>query len=383
MRRRVFLAGAAGLMCAPANTLAAGRPQDRWIETPFSSALAFSPDGTMLLTAGHGSHVATLWEVESGARVCELHTPARGDPVPAGLSGYWRRGPRFSLRCAVWSPDGTLLATAGDEQVIRLWDADNGREVAVLRGHKDSIRCLTFSPDSSALASGAGDHTTRVWDVATATEQVRFSATQYQPLSIAFSPDGQQLYSDGCGLFVRVWNVKGPVFELREQRAPAGLRPHRDVTFNILHMDLSPDGKQLALDVAGTIRIVDTGSWEEVLEVPGSRTRPVFSPDGRLLAAITARGIIVVCNVATGRPLFWLEGHRYGINSLAFSPNGRLLASGGGGWECLPEEPKMVSSDGKPLTLGGKQHAFVILWDLTSRLGTPFHHHAGGEAVFE
>jgi WD40 repeat protein len=65
---------------------------------------------------------------------------------------------------AVFHPDGTRIATAGRDRVIRLWDAASGTELIQLRGHADYVFSLAFSPDGSTLASGSGDHTVRVWD---------------------------------------------------------------------------------------------------------------------------------------------------------------------------------------------------------------------------
>jgi WD40 repeat protein len=69
------------------------------------------------------------------------------------------------MYAVAFSPDGRLIASAGDDRVVRVWDSATGRERLRLRGHHDSITRLAFSPDGRFVASCGSDRTVRVWDV--------------------------------------------------------------------------------------------------------------------------------------------------------------------------------------------------------------------------
>jgi WD40 repeat protein/serine/threonine protein kinase len=74
------------------------------------------------------------------------------------------RGHTGDIMCVTFSPDGTRIATASQDQTIKIWDAENGRELLTLRGHTHVVCCVAFSPDGYILASGGIDTTARVWD---------------------------------------------------------------------------------------------------------------------------------------------------------------------------------------------------------------------------
>jgi len=262
-----------------------GRPV-RKIESPYTGALAYGPDGKHLFVAGawdgrirvydpdggtlvresdaksgalravvvsaDGRTVVTAgsqvraWAVD-GKLVREFEAPAMalrvalspdGESVAAaGLDGRLRvygfrtgkkvfeaAGPSEQIGAIAFSPDGRLLAWSDGAHSIRLTDAATGREVATLRTKVDPLDCLTFSPDGKTLAWASTQSTkeTRVWEVRTG--QLRRSLLGHDgpPGAVAYSPDGSLLVTAGPDGAALVWDVHGREAP-RQPAAPARL----------------------------------------------------------------------------------------------------------------------------------------------------------------
>jgi hypothetical protein len=111
------------------------------------TAVAFSPDGTRVLT-GSVDETARLWDTATGKAVATLarHTN--------------------SVTAVAFSPDGTRVLTGSADNTARLWDAATGKAVATLAGHTGSVAAVAFSPDGRRILTGSSDNTARLWDAA-------------------------------------------------------------------------------------------------------------------------------------------------------------------------------------------------------------------------
>ena len=103
-----------------------------------------------------------------------------------------------------WSPDGTQLASGGDDSVVRVWEVSNGEQLWALEGHTNGVGSLAWSPDGHRLASASAgdDRTTRIWD---AVKGKHLRVLQDYTHEVRWSPDGKMLASGSYSGKVRIW----------------------------------------------------------------------------------------------------------------------------------------------------------------------------------
>ncbi len=326
------------------------------------------------ITAGIAEAKKVVDTVEAARKKAEDTSKAAREAVTAAEQ---------PIRTAAFSPDGSTIATAGDDRLIHTWSAETGAAFDVLKGHAEAVTALAFSPAPSApgapkgeLIATAADGMSLAWNLAPVwkLEGVIGSADGKSPLvdrveSLAFSPDGKFLAIGGGepsrGGEIKIWDIQSG------KAAREFPNIHSDT---VLALAFSADGKFLASGAADKVaRVIELASWKVAKSFEGHTHHILgiaWSPDGRTLVTAGADNVVKVWDFTTGDRKKNIEGYDKEVTSVRFAGTGeqlitssgdskvRLLALDGKEVRSFPEvadfvQASAVTADGKTVAAGG------------------------------
>jgi WD40 repeat protein len=383
-------------------------------------AMAFSADGTLLVTTSRLNElgVARVWrihrsslsieslgrplihdqEIAAVAFTPERATPVRlvtasrdgtarlWDPFTGGVVGDPMRH-RDGVSVVAFSPDGSRVATGSFDGTARIWNPKTGRAMTELMRHQGPVRALQFSCNGSLLATGSLDGLVRIWNASNGSMQGWPLRHFGDVTSVSFSHDDRMLASASGGGFVRIWSVVQPAVEA------ARIFSHSSRVYSLA---LSRGTGQLMVTGAGdgSVQLWDSDSGSAIHEAwryTGEMSCVAISPEEDVVACGpcgAGRNRIEFRDTATGRVLGDQLPIRGAVQSLAYSPDGKMLATGSANgtlqiWDTVgdrrrgrivrySEEPSILpiaslafSPDQKLLAFGSEDRT-VRLWDFNS-----------------
>jgi WD40 repeat protein/tRNA A-37 threonylcarbamoyl transferase component Bud32 len=377
------------------------------------AAVAFSPDGRRLVTAGHDGNIIA-WDTTSLKPVGGFQGPKRlvqWTSVAFSADGEWVAAGSAAGLVRVWdgktaqdfltptgasvsavafsSRDGRILAAACADNTVRGWFTKSGEPAFTLRGHRGAVMAVACSSDGARLVSASLDRTVKLWDIRRRDDDLTLRASAGFT-SVAFSPAGPYLASATGDNALEFWDTT-----TGKQVVPWP----RSLPECVNGLSFSPNGVQLACaDSDGTVRVREAPSGRETRCLRGHKG-PVhavaFGPDGGRLASAGEDGTVRLWEVSSGLETFCLRGHDGADHALAFSPDGSRLASAGKDgvvrvWDTSTGQERLAlidhagpvyavafSLDGRRLATAGKDE-IVRVWDAaTGELVHNLHGHLG------
>jgi WD40 repeat protein len=342
------------------------------LRSPVFHAAAFAPDGRFVLTGSVYDNAARLWDAATGREVIAF----RGHTAP--------------ILALAFSADGRQVLTGSRDRTAKLWDTATGQEVRTFRGHAADVAAVAFAPDGRSVLTGSFDGTARLWSPEAAAGEVTLRGHQGPVMAAAFSPDGNRVATGGGEKAVKVWDVLSGQEQLSLPQ-PSGLVSF--VAFSSGGDRLLTKSTVLSFPMGLAANVWDASTGRRIASHPADRGGfgaqvMAFAPDGsRFVVGATGGKTASVRDAATGQEVQKLTGHTAGLTAVAFSADGRRVATASQDhtarvWDAMtgqelarctglgtvffltfsPDGTRLVTSDGEPQPPRGK----VTLWDARS-----------------
>ena len=286
--------------------------------------LTLSRDGKTLLTAG-GDGIIRVWDLASG----QLQRTLTGHTNAIYIAGF--------------SPNEKLIASSSRDTTARIWDYATGRELHKLTGFHCAVKWVAFSPNGKTVAAVGNDGMLKLWDVKTGRELKSLVHTESPDVdngiySVVFSRNGKLIYTGNGDGTISEWDAaKGEETDVWKAHHDAVMALAFSPDYRLLVSSGNNEGNAKLWDVA-TKRELQTFAEKKTDGLTENSHVVAFSPNGKMIATSVAgidekRQLYVyvrtyVWNAETGEKLFTLEGHKFDVGGLVFTPDSRYLLSG-------------------------------------------------------
>ena len=280
--------------------------------------------------------------IVSGARdgVLRVWNPEEGSEL-ATLVGH--EGPVTG--CA-YSPDGRRIVSASKDGTLKIWDAESGAELTTLTGHSDGVTTGAYSPDGMRIVSASKDGTLKIWDAESGAELAILAGHSIVVTSCAYSPDGMRIVSASGDRTLKIWDTES-LTEL------ATLTGHSNWVTSCAY---SPDSMRIvSASDDGTLKIWDAESGSELATLTGHSdgvTACAYSPDGRRIVSASWYDSLKVWDAETGNQLTTLDTQP--VSTVAYSPDGWSIVS--------------ASADGKLKVWNAETGALVVILPISTEI---------------
>ncbi len=276
----------------------------------------FNAAGTQLITLGD-NQMARVWDVRL---------------QPLGELGSFTTAPlTFHLEL---SPDNERLATGSEIVAPSIWNPSTGERLYTIAGPQGGIFRVAYNADGSVLAGAGRENLVYIWDAASG--ELLLTLDGHGPgtvadglfsgtMDVAFSPDGTRLVSAGTDGVVKIWDA----------RTGDELHAFTEPTSGVLNLDYSPDGRLIAASTYrddSSVYVWDAATGEQRYVLRGHEGDVwglAFSPDGSRLVSGSEFGIVIAWDMASGERLYSLTGHLEVPFDVAFTPDGRYFVTTG------------------------------------------------------
>jgi hypothetical protein len=263
---------------------------------------SWSPDGTKIAAAGNDD-IIQVWDPVTGNSLFNLNS---------GSS---------KVLSVAWSPDGTKIASGQQDGTVQIWDAKNGSHISQLTGHSGQVNAVSWSSDSRYIVSGSGDKTARVWNVANGKTITIYRGHSSWINSVAWSHNSPYIVSGGGDKTAQVWDAF----------SGSNILTYSLHANEVLTVAWSPDNSRIAsASDDGTVQIWDSMNGNRYVNYTGHASFVVaiaWSPDGQYIASGGVDTTVQVWKAIDGTPISTYTGHSAEVEGVTWSPDSKRVAS--------------------------------------------------------